>query len=142
MPYELEIALRYLLARRRQAFISIISFVSTLGVTVGVLALILAMAMMTGLQSELRDRILGSTAHAYVFKTTGIQDYRAEIDALRKIPGVIGAAPALIGRALASSPSADAFISFKGIDPDLEPTVTEIEKSIVDGKLTDLTPRN
>ncbi|RPI50607.1 MAG: ABC transporter permease [Acidobacteria bacterium] len=142
MPYELEIALRYLLARRRQAFISIISFVSTLGVTVGVLALILAMAMMTGLQSELRDRILGSTAHAYVFKTTGIQDYRAEIDALRKIPGVVGAAPALIGRALASSPSADAFISFKGIDPDLEPTVTEIEKSIVDGKLTDLTPRN
>jgi len=142
MPFELQIALRYLLARRRQAFISIISFVSTLGVTVGVLALILAMAMMTGLQSELRDRILGSTAHAYVFKTTGIQDYHAEIEALRKIPRVVGAAPALIGRALAQSPSADAFISFKGIDPALEPAVTEIERSIVNGKLTDLTPRN
>src|SRR5918994_746381 len=142
MPFEFQIALRYLLGRRRQAFISIISVVSTLGVTVGVLALILAMAMMTGLQSELRDRILGSTAHAYVFKTTGIQDYRAEIEALRKIPHVTGAAPAFIGRAMASSPSGDAFISFKGIDPDLEPTVTEIQSSIVAGRLADLKPRN
>jgi lipoprotein-releasing system permease protein len=142
MPFELQIALRYLLARRRQAFISIISFVSTLGVTVGVLALILAMAMMTGLQSELRDRILGSTAHAFVFKTSGIQDYRAEIETLRKIPHVVGAAPALMGRALASSPAADAFITFKGVDPDLEPTVVEIEKSMVGGKLADLKPKS
>ena len=142
MPFELQIALRYLLGRRRQAFISIISVVSTLGVTVGVLALIVAMAMMTGLQSELRDRILGSTPHVYVFKTTGIQDYRAEIEALRKIPHVVGAAPALLGRAMASSPSADAFINFKGIDPELEGTVTEIEQSIVAGKLADLRPRN
>jgi len=142
MPFELQIALRYLLGRRRQAFISIISVVSTLGVTVGVLALIVAMAMMTGLQSELRDRILGSTPHAYVFKTTGIQDYRAEIEALRKIPHVVGVAPAFLGRAMASSPSADAFINFKGIDPELEGKVTEIEQSIVAGKLADLRPRN
>jgi lipoprotein-releasing system permease protein len=140
MPFELQIALRYLLGRRRQAFISIISFVSTLGVTVGVLALILAMAMMTGLQSELRDRILGSTAHAFVFKTTGIEDYQAEIAALQKIPRVTGAAPALLGRAVASSAGADAFIQFKGIDPTLEGTVTDIEKSIVQGKVADLKP--
>jgi lipoprotein-releasing system permease protein len=141
MPFELQIAIRYLLARQRQAFISIISLVSTLGVTVGVMALIIALALMTGLQSELRDRILGSTAHIYVFKSTGIEDYRAEIEALRKVPRVVGAAPAILGRALASSPSADAFISFKGIDPELEASVTEIEKSIVSGKLTDLIPK-
>jgi lipoprotein-releasing system permease protein len=141
MPFELQIAFRYLLGRRRQAFISIISFVSTLGVTVGVLALILAMAMMTGLQSELRDRILGSTAHAFVFKTSGIEDYRAEIAALRKIPHVVGAAPALMGRALASSPGADAFITFKGVDPELEPSVVEIERSMSSGKLADLQPK-
>jgi lipoprotein-releasing system permease protein len=140
MPFELQIALRYLLGRRRQAFISIISVVSTLGVTVGVLALILAMAMMTGLQSELRDRILGATAHAFVFKTTGIADYRAEIEALRKIPRITGAAPALIGLAMASSGGEDAFISFKGIEPEFEATVTDIEKSIVAGAL-DLKPR-
>ena len=142
MPFEFQIALRYLLGRRRQAFISIISVVSTLGVTVGVLALILATAMMTGLQSELRDRILGSTAHAFVFKTTGIQDYHAEIAALRKIPRVVGAAPMSAGRAMASSQGADAFISFKGIEPELEKTVTDIEKSMVAGKLEDLRPRN
>ena len=142
MPFELQIALRYLLGRRRQAFISIISIVSTLGVTVGVLALIIAMAMMTGLQSELRDRILGSTAHAFVFKTTGIQDYRAEIEALRKISHVIGAAPAFMGRAMASSPSGDAFIQFKGVEPELEKTVIDIQRSMVAGKLDDLKPRN
>ena len=142
MPFEFQIALRYLLGRRRQAFISIISVVSTLGVTVGVLALIVATAMMTGLQSELRDRILGSTAHAFVFKTTGFQDYRAEIVALRKIPRVVGAAPMSAGLAMASSQGADAFISFKGIEPELEKTVTDIEKSIVAGSLEDLKPRN
>ena len=141
MPFEFQIALRYLLGRRRQAFISIISVVSTLGVTVGVLALIVAMAMMTGLQSELRDRILGSTAHAFVFKTTGIRDYRAEIDKLRKIPHVVGAAPMNAGRAMASAQGADAFISFKGIVPELERTVTDIENSMVAGSLEDLKPR-
>jgi lipoprotein-releasing system permease protein len=141
MPFEFQIALRYLLGRNRQAFISIISVVSTLGVTVGVLALIVALAMMTGLQSELRDRILGSTAHAFVFKTTGIRDYRAEIAALSKIPRVVGAAPMSAGRAMASSQGADAFISFKGIVPELEKTVTEIEKSMVAGSLEDLKPR-
>jgi lipoprotein-releasing system permease protein len=140
VPFELQIAIRYLMARRRQAFISIISLVSTLGVTVGVMALVIALALMTGLQSELRDRILGSTAHIFVFKTTGIEDYRAEIEALRKVPRVVGAAPAILGRGLASSPSADAFISFKGIDPTLEASVTEFEKSIVAGALADLNP--
>ena len=125
MPFEFQIALRYLLGRRRQAFISIISVVSTLGVTVGVLALIVAMAMMTGLQSELRDRILGSTAHAFVFKTTGIQDYRAEIAALHKIPRVVGAAPMSAGRAMASSqgwiraPTRGRFLSPTSVGGDL-----------------------
>ena len=61
-PFEVHIALRYLLARRKQAFISVISLVSTLGVIVGVMALVLALALMTGMQRELRNRILGATA--------------------------------------------------------------------------------
>jgi len=59
IPFELHIALRYLLAKRKQAFISVISMVSTIGVTVGVMATIIALAVMTGLQQTLRDRILG-----------------------------------------------------------------------------------
>ena len=79
MTFELFIAGRYLLARRRQAFISVISLISTLGVTVGVMALIIALALMTGLQGELRDRILGSTAHIYVVRVGGFTDYRADV---------------------------------------------------------------
>ena len=142
MPFELHIALRYLLARRRQAFISVISLVSILGVAVGVMALVVALALMTGLQGELRDRILGATAHVFVFKRTGLADYQAEVAALRKLPHVTGAAPAILGKALLSSQGGEAFISLKGIDPALEPSVTEIGKSISAGKLADLTPAN
>ena len=63
IPFELHVALRYLLAKRKQAFISVISTISTLGVTVGVMALVIALALMTGLQGEIRDRILGANPH-------------------------------------------------------------------------------
>src|ERR1700688_27207 len=72
VPFEFHIALRYLLAKRKQAFISVISLISTLGVAVGVMAVVIALAVMTGLQQELRDRILGSNPHVYVSKVGGI----------------------------------------------------------------------
>ena len=103
LPFELHIALRYLLAKRKQAFISVISLISTLGVTVGVMAVIVALAIMTGLQQELRDRIVGSNPHIYVWNRDGISDYRAEVAKLRNVPHVIGAAPAILGRALISA---------------------------------------
>src|ERR1700758_1219523 len=94
LPFELHIALRYLLAKRKQAFISVISFISTLGVTVGVMALVIALALMTGLQGELRNRILGANPHIFVWKTPGgIDDYHTEAARLRTVPGVTGAAP-------------------------------------------------
>jgi len=95
MQLELFIALRYLLARRKQAFISIISFISTLGVAVGVAALIIALALMTGLQGELRDRMLGSMPHIYVARIaeSGVADVAGERARLLPIPHVVGAAP-------------------------------------------------
>ena len=140
MRFELFVAMRYLLARRKQAFISLISLISTIGVAVGVMALVIALALMTGLQGELRDRILGSTAHVYVWKTGGIEDYQAEVAKLRAIDGVIGAAPAMLGRALISTDRADAFISFKGIDPMLEPQVTDIQRTMQRGNVEALVP--
>jgi lipoprotein-releasing system permease protein len=98
VSFELFVALRYLLARRQHASISRVSLFSTIGVAVGVLALVVALALMTGLQGELRNRILGSTAHIYVWKIGGITDYHAEVERLSQIPGVIGAGPAIIGR--------------------------------------------
>jgi lipoprotein-releasing system permease protein len=136
--FELFIALRYLLARRKQAFISVISLISTVGVGVGVIALIVALALMTGLQGELRDRILGSTAHIYVFKTGGIEDYHAEIRKLMTVPRVVGAAPAIMGKALISSPQGKSFITIKGIDPALEPNVTDLKRSMQKGRIEDV----
>jgi lipoprotein-releasing system permease protein len=142
MSFELYIALRYLLARRREAFISLISLISTIGVAVGVMALVIALALMTGLQGELRDRILGSTAHVYVWKTGGLQDYDAEVSRLLAVPGVTGAGPAILGKALVQTDRADAFITVKAVDPELEPNVTDIERTMRSGAIGDLEPRS
>ena len=98
LPFELHIALRYLLARRKQASISISSFISVLGVTVGVAAVTIALALMTGLQQELRDRVLGANPHIYVWNQKGLGgDYHPELQKLRQLPHVIGAAPEILG---------------------------------------------
>jgi lipoprotein-releasing system permease protein len=138
VPFELQIALRYLLARRKQAFISVISLISTLGVIVGVMALIIALALMTGLQGELRDRILGSSPHIFVWKRGGVGDYRTQLQMLRREPHVIGAAPAILGKALVSAAGDQAFINIKGIDPVDEPQVTDIAGAMRAGSLADL----
>ena len=138
MPFELHIALRYLLARRRQAFISVISLISTLGVMVGVTALIIALALMTGLQGELRNRILGATAHVYVSKPGGLGDYHKEVERLKRVPEVVGAAPAILGKALVRNERGEQFVSLKGIDPQLEPGVTDVGKSMVEGSVAAL----
>jgi lipoprotein-releasing system permease protein len=140
VPFELHIALRYLLARRKQAFISVISMFSTVGVTVGVMAVIIALAVMTGLQQELRDRILGSSPHIYVWKLSGINDYHAEVDALRKVPHVVGAAPAILGQGLVSVAGETLPIQIKGIDPALEPQVTDIRQALQSGAINGLAP--
>lgn len=138
MPYELFVALRYLFAKRKQAFISVISLVSMLGVTVGVMALIIALALMTGLQQGVRDRMLGSSAHIYVFRTGGIVDYQADVTRLGAVPDVLGVAPALMAQALVSKDGQQAFITIKGIDPALEPRVTEVAGSLTSGRFADL----
>jgi lipoprotein-releasing system permease protein len=135
MSFELFVALRYLFARRKQAFISLISLISMIGVCVGVMALVIALALMTGLQGELRDKILSSQAHIYVFKNGGIPDYRPEVEKLLRVPGVVGAAPTIFGKALVTAGDAQAFISVKAIDPKLEPSVTAIKDAMRQGSL-------
>src|SRR2546425_7396477 len=138
VPFELHIALRYLFARHKQAFISVISLISTLGVTVGVMALVIALALMTGLQGELRNRILGSNAHVYVWKQGGIVDYHAEARKLLQVPHVVGAAPAVTGLGLISASASASAIQIKGIDPALEPQVTDLAGAIRSGGIDQL----
>jgi lipoprotein-releasing system permease protein len=142
VPFELHVALRYLLAKRKQAFISVISTISALGVTVGVMALVIALALMTGLQDELRDRIVGSNPHVYVWVTTGIDDYRAESDKLRGLPGVVGAAPAILGQGLVSAERDTQPMMVKGIDPELEQQVTDIKGAMLSGSIEALDPQD
>ncbi len=135
MSFELFVALRYLLARRKQAFISLISFISVLGVAVGVMALLIALALMTGLQGELRDRIIGSAAHVYVNKVGGIQEVDEEMKRLLALPRVQGAAPVVLGKGIITSQASEMFIDIKGIDTVREKTVTELHSSIRAGSL-------
>jgi lipoprotein-releasing system permease protein len=140
IPFELHVALRYLFAKRKQAFISVISFISTLGVSVGVMALVIALALMTGLQNELRDRIVGSNPHVYVWNAKGIVDYRAEADKLRQLPYVVGAAPAILGQGLIWASRDTQPLVVKGIDPALEQEVTDIRSAMQSGSVDQLAP--
>ena len=135
------IARRYLTARRRQAFISVISAVSIVGVGVGVAALIIALALMTGVQRELRDRIVGSTAHVYVYKTTGQIDVDKDVRRIQ-VPGITGVAPAVTGQGmLQSQRSEGTAVQVKGIDPRLEPGVTDIKTALTAGTMDALDHR-
>jgi lipoprotein-releasing system permease protein len=143
LPFELHIALRYLLAKRKQAFISVISLVSTIGVAVGVMAVIIALAVMTGLQQTLRERILGSQPHVYVGRVGGFgADYRADVEKLRAIPHVTGVAPMILGKALATAAGGEDFITVKGVDPALEPGITDLQRAMKAGSLEALSHRS
>jgi lipoprotein-releasing system permease protein len=139
-PFELFIALRYLLARRKQAFISLISLISVIGVSVGVMALLIALALMTGLQGELRDRLVGSAAHVYVFKAGGFGDVNEEVKKVRTLPNVVGAAPVMLGLGLARAADKDLPITMKGVLPELEATVTEVRNRLQAGSMDALQP--
>ncbi len=140
MPFELRVALRYLLAQRRQLFISVISTISTLGVVVGVMILLIALAIMTGFQGELRSRILGAASHLSIYREGGqpFDDYRRVVEVLETVDGIEGAAPVLYGKALVSSGTGSGLVTLKGIDPVLEKKVTEFGGKMLSGDLEDL----
>jgi lipoprotein-releasing system permease protein len=135
MPFEIFVALRYLMAKRKQAFISLISLISVLGVSVGVMALLIALALMTGLQGELRDRLVGSAAHVYVPKVGGMENPEEEMKKLLEIPRVVGAAPVVLGKGLIRSEKGENVIDIKGIDVEREKTVTQLQHSMRSGSL-------
>jgi lipoprotein-releasing system permease protein len=140
MRWELRVALRYLTARRKQAFISVISGVAVLGVAVGVMAVLIALGLMTGLQSEIRARILGATAHVSVFPARGgsVEELEAVAARVRQVPGVAGAAVSAYGKALLSSPTGAAAATLKGIVPAEERTVTDIVEKVREGSVAGL----
>ncbi len=142
MPFELFLALRYLVARRKQAFLSLISVISTIGVAVGVMALIIALALMTGLQGELRDRIVGASPHIYVWQAgEGLTDVPGDMARLEAVPHVTGASPIVLGKALVTAGEQQAFITVKGVDAATESKVTDVGERMQQGSLAALAER-
>jgi lipoprotein-releasing system permease protein len=139
MPYELLIGLRYLRAKRKSTFISIITFISTAGVALGVMALIVVLAVMTGFEEDLTNKILGTNAHVVVMKTNGeIDDYAALMNKLKRVPGVVAATPFIYSQVMLSTGSNVSGVVLRGIEPDTDVQVTNLKKSLVKGKLSDL----
>ncbi len=139
MAYELLIGLRYLRAKRKSTFISIITFISTSGVALGVMALIVVLAVMTGFEEDLTNKILGTNAHVVVMKTSGeINDYAAVMDKLKRVPGVVAATPFIYSQVMLSTGQNVSGVVLRGIEPDTDALVTNLSKSIVKGNLSDL----
>jgi len=121
MGFEFFIGKRYLRARRAQGFISLISILSTAGVTVGVMALIVVIAVMTGAQAEFRSRILGVDSHAILMRYGGeIANYRDLIDQIKSDAGVLSARPFIYSQSMLRSAAGSSGAVLKGIDPPTE----------------------
>jgi lipoprotein-releasing system permease protein len=137
VPYELRIALRYLTAKRKQAFISLISAISVIGVAVGVMAVLISLGLMNGLQGEIRTRILGATAHLSLYRSGGapFEEYREVVKAVREVPGVLGSAPAFYGKGLITSATGSALATLKGIKVEEERSVTDLPSHLEQGTL-------
>jgi lipoprotein-releasing system permease protein len=139
-PIPVAIGLRYLRAKRRNGFISFISMASILGIAIGVAALITTLAVMSGFQREIRDRMLQMAAHATVSADGEAMDnWRQAVTQAYRDPRVAGAAPYIETQALISGPRRQPAI-VRGVMPDEEGKVSVLAQKMVRGRLDQLTP--
>ena len=137
------VGLRYVRARSHKFFVSFITWVSLLCVCLGVMALIVILSVMNGLEGELRDRLLSLSAHARIFMpapASATPDWEAIAARVRQSPNVTGAAPFIEIEALAMRKPEMLPVRLRGIDPRHEGEVARVTQAIVEGKLADLTP--
>lgn len=140
-PFELFVGLRYTRAKRRNHFISFISLLSILGIALGVTALITVMAVMNGFEKELRERILGAASHATItLYEEPMQQWQVLADAAIEHPEVNGAAPYVEGQVMVVKSKQVTGIVIRGVLPDQEPNVSDIDRKMIAGELSDLTP--
>ncbi|HNQ50535.1 MAG: ABC transporter permease [Candidatus Omnitrophica bacterium] len=134
------IAWRYLITKRKEKFISLISLISILGVAIGVMALIVVIAVMTGFDIDLRDKIIGNYSHITVAKYDGMNaaEYDDAVDKIRPNEHVLAVSPFVQGQVLVSEGKRFMALSFRGIDPEREQATSRISRSIVKGSLQDL----
>ncbi|MEI7817728.1 MAG: lipoprotein-releasing ABC transporter permease subunit [Desulfuromonadales bacterium] len=141
MPFELFIGLRYLKAKRKSTFISIITFISTAGVSLGVMALIVVLAVMTGFENDLKEKILGTNAHIVVIRSGApMENYQSVMERLKGFKGVQAATPFIYNQVMISSGKNVSGVVLRGIDVATDSKVTRLSNSIVEGSIDGLDP--
>jgi lipoprotein-releasing system permease protein len=132
MRFELFVATRYLRAKRRQAFIGVITGISVAGVAAGVASLVVALAINNGFRQDLQDRLLGSTSHVNLLRiqSDGISNWRPLMDHLAKMPHVVATAPAIYEQVLISRGPRARGAVLKGMIPAYERKVSELLDSV------------
>jgi lipoprotein-releasing system permease protein len=139
-PLELFIGLRYTRSRKHSHFISIISLISILGITLGITALITTLSVMNGFGKELRGRILGVISHVTITETSGaLHDWRAVADSIKN-PNVTGRAPYIAGQGMVSRSQGVSGVMVRGILPAEEKQVSEFGSRMIEGSLEALKP--
>jgi lipoprotein-releasing system permease protein len=139
MSYELFIGLRYLKAKRKQTFVSLITFISIAGVMVGVTALIVVIAVMNGFKEDLRDKILGVTSHVVISRFDGnISKYDEVRAKVEEVSGVNAATPFIYTQVMISSRKAISGAVLRGIEPKTASKVINLPKNLRAGSLEEL----
>ena len=141
MSYEFFISLRYLRARRKQVFVSIITFISMAGILLGVAALIIVLAVMNGFEKELRDKILGINAHIILMEYTGpMRDYAQVKQSVSGVPGVVASTPFIYTQAMLKNGDSVSGIVLRGLSPGDARDVINLGR-MMEGRLENLSPQ-
>ncbi len=143
MSFEIFFSLRYLKAKRRQGFISIITGISILGIMIGVMSLIVVLAVMNGFREDLLKKILGVNSHLIILSYRGgIKDTQAVMDKALEVDGVLSATPFIYSQVMIKNAGNISGAILRGLDPDTAGTVINIDSMIKEGSLTLLKKRN
>ena len=140
LPLELSVGLRYIRAKRKQAFISVISAFGVLGVMLGVMTLIIVLGVMNGFERDLKEKILGTVSHLVVMNnsTRSITDWNQVLDRIKALDGVNAVTPYIYGQAMLSFRGRVRGVIVRGIDPKTAPQVISISNYLEKGSLEDL----
>src|SRR6185436_7806345 len=137
MPYELFLALRNLRSRQKRHLARVTSLIAVIGITVGVAALIVALALANGFRDEMRDKILRGTAHLTVMRSDGaaMPDYKEVGNRVANVSGVTAATGTTYDGAVISGPKASAYAVLRGIDETSTQALADLSRTLVAGSV-------
>ena len=144
LPYELALALRYMMSRRKDAFVSLITLISIAGISLGVAALIIVLSVMNGFEGDLKSKILGTNAHLVVLRSGGgvaaydwlQNELHEEFD-----DQIAGVTPFIYNQGMLTSRSNVLGTVVRGVDLASVTQVTEVKNYVIEGALEDLAPQ-